>query len=153
MKRLLSFLSGFAILILLAGCSWVKPVEFKSINSFKVEEKPVTSGISIATNVSLYNPNGFKFIINNADIDVFAEGVNLGKLQIPEIVIVNGKEIFSGDFVIEISFAKVLMAGKKVLSNFKSGKLQLQLRGTIDAEFLWMKKNFEVDFNENIDLN
>jgi LEA14-like dessication related protein len=153
MNRLLSFIIAFLILILLAGCSLVKPLEFESVNSFKIEEKSVASGIAIATNVSLYNPNGFKFTINNADIDVIAEGVNLGKLQIPKKVIVNGKDIFSGDFRIELSFAQVVMAGKKVLSKFKSGKLHLQFKGTMDAEFLGFQKKFEVDFNEHIDLN
>ena len=140
------------ILLLITSCSFVKPIEFKNINSFKVGENTETKSITITTNLTLYNPNGFKFAINNAYIDVYAEGVNLGKLQIPNQIVVNAKDEFLGDFKVEISLIKLLLAGKNVLSKFKSGKIKVTLKGTIDADFLWIHKNFSVDYVENIDL-
>ncbi len=132
------------------GCSFVKPLEFKDINSFKVEEQ--NRGVAITTNFTLFNPNGFKFTINKADIDVYAEGVNLGKLQIPEKVVVNSKDEFTGDFRVQISFMKLLLAGKNILAKLKSGKIEITLKGTIDADFLWMHKVFNVNYTKNIEL-
>ncbi len=153
MKSFIIVLIAAFIVVILSGCSFVKSVEFKSINSFKVGENLGSKGVVIATNLTLYNPNGFKFKINSADIDVTTEGINIGKLQIPEEVIINSKEEFSGDFIIEISFTQLLFAGKKVISKFKAGNIEIQLSGSIDADFLWMNKKFDVDHYEKISLN
>lgn len=142
----------FACLISISGCSLIKPLELKSINSFEIGENSAIKGIVVTTNLSLHNPNGFKFTVNSADIDVFADGVNLGKLQGSKNIEVGAKSDFSGDFFIEISFVKLLMSGNNLLSKIKSGKIEMQLKGSIDADILWINKNFKVNHIEIIDL-
>ena len=153
MKNFILILITIFFVGVLSSCSFVKPLEFKSINSFSVEENSGLSGIVIATNLTLYNPNGFKFKINSADIDVIAEGVNLGKLQIPDQVIIGAKDEFSGDYKIQISLTQLLFAGKKVLSKIKTGNIKIQLSGSLDASFLWMSNKFDIDHSEKINLN
>ncbi len=144
------FLLITVLLLTATSCSFVKPLELKDINSFKVKEK--NGGVAVTTNFTLFNPNGFKFTINNADIDIYAEGVKLGKLQIPNKVVVKAKNEFKGDFKVEISFVKLLLAGKNILPKLKSGKIKVTLKGTIDADFLWMHKVFSVNYVKSVAL-
>jgi LEA14-like dessication related protein len=141
-----------AFLLSITGCSLIKPLELKGINSFEIGENSAIKGIVVTTNLSLHNPNGFKFTVNSADIDVFADGVNLGKLQGPTNIEVGAKSDFSGDFYIELSFAKLLLSGRNLLSKIKSGKIELQLKGSIETEILWINKNFKVNHSEVINL-
>ncbi len=136
----------------LMSCVSVKPIDFKGVNSLKIGESASSSGMVVTTNLSLYNPNSFEFHVNNGDIDVYVENVNLGKLKIPNSFHIPSKSDFTGDFYLEISYTKLLLSGKNVLSKIKSGKVQMQLKGTIDAQVLWIDRVFIVDYNEYIDL-
>jgi len=139
---------GFVFLF--SGCSLVVPLELKNVNSFKVAENKSGGGIKITANLTLYNPNKFKLAIKNADIDVITLGVNLGKLQIPNQIIVNKMDSFSGDFHVEISLSKLLFAGQNVLRKLKSGNIEITLKGTIDSQVLWIHKSFNINHNEKI---
>ncbi|MDA3890246.1 MAG: LEA type 2 family protein [Salinivirgaceae bacterium] len=138
------------LIISLSSCSLVKPVEFKGVNSFSIEEKG--GKVYVTTNISLYNPNGFKLTIYSADIDVVVDGVNLGKLEIPDQLIINKKGVFSGNFKVEISIVKLLVAGRNILATLKSDEVKLQLNGIINTDLLWMNKTFKVNFNDKLDL-
>lgn len=131
-----------------SACSIVKPVEFKKVNNFKIEEN--NGKIIIRSNLTLYNPNGFEFVVNNANIDVYAEGVNLGKLQIPDTVQINKKEKFQGDFKVEITLIKLLLAGKSIIPKLKKGQISLEFKGYIEADVLWMHKKFNVNYQEDL---
>ena len=151
MKYFIKFSLLIFTMQLISGCSFIKPLEFESINSLKVEESS-GRGIILVANISLFNPNGVKILINSADIDVYAEGVNLGKLQIPELINIDAKSEFAGNYRVEINFTKLLLAGKNIISKLRSGKIEINLKGTIEAEFLWMHKNFIVNYTEKIDM-
>jgi len=140
------------VMLSITSCSLVKPLEFSRVNSFKIGEKAGTKGIVVTTNLSLFNPNNFKVKINNADIDVYAEGINIGKLKIPQTIEIDKKEEFSGDFYIEISFTKLLLAGNSVINKIKSGKMDVQLKGTIDIDFLCTQRVLKVDYVEKIGM-
>lgn len=140
----------FSIVVLLNSCSIVKPIEFEKVNSFNAAEK---SGKMVFTsNLTLHNPNGFQFIINKADIDVYAEGINLGKLEIPDMISIEKKKDFTGDFTVEISLVKLLMAGKNVLPKLKQGDVLIELKGNVEADVLWMHRDFAVNYKEKISL-
>ena len=139
------------VFTILSGCSIVKPLEFKSINSLSIEDGS-KKGVTLIANITLYNPNGVEIDINSVDIDVYAEGVNLGKLQTPETITVERRCEFTADYKVDINFMKLLLAGQSVLSKLKSGKVEVELRGKIDANFLWMNRNFNVDYNEKINI-
>ena len=126
MKYFIRFGLLLFTILLINGCSFIKPLEFETINSFKVQESS-GRGITVVANLTLYNPNGVKIVIDSADIDVYAEGVNLGKLQIPELIVIDGKSEFTGNYRVEINFTKLLLAGKNVISKLRSGKLEVNL--------------------------
>lgn len=151
MKYFIRFGLLLFTILLINGCSFIKPLEFETINSFKVQESS-GRGITVVANLTLYNPNGVKIVIDSADIDVYAEGVNLGKLQIPELIVIDGKSEFTGNYRVEINFTKLLLAGKNVISKLRSGKIEVNLKGVIEADFLWMHKKFNVNYTEKVNM-
>ncbi len=153
MKKKPGFFLSVQLVIIslgLVSCSLTKPLEFKKVNSFKLEENKTSGGIIITTNLTLYNPNNYSFRINNADIDVLAEGVNLGKLQIPDRIEIDKQDSFTGNFNVQISLTQLLLAGKNVIGKLRSGEFEVQFKGNIDAKVLFFERNMEVDYKEKI---
>lgn len=151
MKYFVKFTLFLTAILITSGCSFIKPLEFETINSVTIEEN-LGRGIILSTNLTLYNPNNVKIIINSADIDIYAEGANLGKLQIPELIEINAKSKFTGNYKVEISFKKLLFAGRNIVSKLRSGKIEINLKGEIEADFLWMHKIFMVNYTEKIKM-
>jgi LEA14-like dessication related protein len=136
-------------IFILNGCSFIKPLELKDINTFSIAENS-TKGVDITANITLYNPNKLKIKVNSADIDFYIEDVNFGKLQVPDTIVVPPKGLFTGEFKVKIKLMKLLLAGKNVLFKIKTGKIKIEAKGTINADVLWMHKEFIVDYSDNI---
>jgi len=140
-----------ASIFIISSCSFIKPLELKDINSFNIKEN-TEKGVDITANIQLYNPNNLKINVKYADIDFYVENVNFGKLQIPDTILIPAKDTFNGEFKVKIKLVKLLLAGKNVLLKIKSGKIKVQLKGTINADVLWMKKEYIVDYTKNINI-
>lgn len=137
-------------MLLFSSCSLNKPLEFKKVNSFKVEQKK--GGARIKGNVTLYNPNSFNYKIQSIDINVYIEGQSVGKLVIPNQISVNKKSNFSGDCYIDVGFAKALILGANLMPKVKDGGVNVQLKGDAQVKFFIFNKSFKIDKTELIKL-
>lgn len=136
--------------LLFNGCTWIKPIEFEKINSLKVEQKKGYTRIK--GNVSLFNPNAFSYEINEVNIDVFIEEQQVGKLIIPNKVIVESKSKFSGDCYIDVGFTKAIVLGATILPKIKEGQFLLQLKGDAKVSFRNVSKTIKLNRTEKIKL-
>lgn len=139
-KAIILFISIF----IFTGCNWIKPLEVKKVNDFKVEDKK-GGGARLVTNITLNNPNSFGYTINSVDIDVYIEQVLVGKLMSPNKLKVDPNHNFTGDFFIDVGFPKLLLLGTTVLPKLKKGAVEVHLTGTANASIWFITKNFNLD--------
>ncbi|MBI9067639.1 MAG: hypothetical protein JEZ09_10130 [Salinivirgaceae bacterium] len=155
MKNYISKFYIFSFLVVfvlgLSSCSLIKPLEFKKVNNFKVDDGK-GGGVRIFTNLTLYNPNAFSYSINSADIDVYIEGTHVGKLIIPNKISIESKADFTGDFYIDVAFPKVLLLGSNVLPKMKKGVFEVHMKGEVSSTFLFFNKNFKLDNKKKVQL-
>lgn len=131
--------------------------EFKEVTLSGVEGVKVTSlsqqGIEALITVKIKNPNKFSFTVYKSEMDVTANGINLGKAYISENVKIkrNSEELYT--FKIKSGFSQMsMMQLPKLLSIAASKTLQLNIKGNLKGGKLFVKRSFPVDVTENVPL-
>ena len=76
------YLSFLLIVISLESCFAFKDLEFKGISNHEIEDISFKNGIKINLGVRLENPNWFAIKAKGGEVNVKANGINLGKFQI-----------------------------------------------------------------------
>ena len=148
------YLLFFSVIITLQSCVVFKELKFKGISSHKIEEVSFKNGVKLNLGVKLENPNWFAIKVRAGEIDVKANGINLGKFAISKAVKIPKKS----DGVIDIAIdAKVKnLLGGGLLSLIKmatsGGKFKIELDGYVKASALGMKKRVKVSTTEYIGL-
>lgn len=148
------YLLFFSVIITLQSCVVFKELKFKGISSHKIEEVSFKNGVKLNLGVKLENPNWFAIKVRGGEIDVKANGINLGKFAISKAVKIPKKS----DGVIDIAIdAKVKnLLGGGLLSLIKmatsGGKFKIELDGYVKASALGMKKRVKVSTTEYIGL-
>jgi LEA14-like dessication related protein len=137
--------------LLFSACSIIKPVEILEISNFKVADDK-SRGISINASLKLFNPNRVNLTLNHSDIDVYAEGIYLGKVLIPEKTIIPGKQSFDVHFSLAISLPNLLTAGRQVINKFKTGAFDLSFKGKLNVSYRSFTKEFIVDSSQTVKL-
>ena len=102
-----SFFRYFSLLLIvisIEGCFMFKDLEFKGIASHKIEEVSLKNGLRLNLGVQLQNPNWFAIKAKGGEINVKANGINLGKFQISRSVNIPKKS----DGIIEIGIESKL---------------------------------------------
>lgn len=140
------------ITIALQSCIY-KDLQFKGISDYKVEEFSLKK-IKIHLDVRLENPNWFGITARGGEVNIKANGVNLGNFALSESVKLKKKS----DGVVGIGIetkVKNLLGGSllSIASLFQSGgKVKLELDGYIKAKALGMRKRVKVSTTEYIGL-
>lgn len=151
-NKVSSLILPLIAVLLFSACSIIKPVEILEINNFKVADDK-SRGLSINATLKLFNPNRVNLTLNHSDIDVYAEGIYLGKVLIPEKTLIPGKQSFDVHFSLAVSLPNLLTAGKQVLAKFKTGSFELSFKGKLNVSYRSFTKEFLIDSKQNVRLN
>lgn len=147
MKKLLIL---FCIVSLISACTINKAPEFKNVDHIEVETQSIDN-IEISGNFNFHNPNDIGCELIKMDIDVFANGVNIGKANesgisnidsnddfyIPAKINVSPKQIFGGNVAGLIGGA---------LSAIFKKEIDVEFKGTVTLKKLGM--SFEIPIHE-----
>tara|TARA_Y100000766_G_scaffold284184_1_gene301851 strand:- start:380 stop:844 length:465 start_codon:yes stop_codon:yes gene_type:complete len=142
------------IVISFESCLIFKDLEFKGISNYKIEEISFKNGLKLNLGVQLQNPNWFTIKAKGGEINVKANGINLGKFQIAKSVNIPKKS----DGIIEIGIESKLknLFGGGLLSLVsiatKGGRLKIELEGYVHASALGLSKRVKVSTIEYIGL-
>jgi LEA14-like dessication related protein len=154
MTNFFRYFSLLLIVISLEGCFIFKELEFKGISSHKIEEISLKKGLKLSLGIQLQNPNWFAIKAKGGEINVKANGINLGKFQITRPVSIPKKS----DGIIEIEIESKLknLFGGGLLSLVsmatRGGKLKIELEGYVHASALGLSKRVKVSTIEYIGL-
>lgn len=153
MHNILRYSVLFAIVISLQGCVAFKDLKFKGIANHKVEEFSM-KGIKLNLGVRLENPNWFAIKAKGGEINVKANGINLGKFNISKPVKIPKKSDGVVNIGIEAKIKNMLGAGLLSIYSIvqKGGKLKVELDGYVHAGALGVSKKVKVSTTEYIGL-
>ncbi len=136
--------------ILLSSCG-IKSVELKSINDIDYQHTK-KNGNTVIANITLFNPNGVKFTIQDIDIDVYIGETYLGKMEAPDTLIVDKKSEFTTDFSIHLKKKNLLLAGASFLGYLGKGKMEINLKGNMHVKYLYFNKDIHIEHSELVKL-
>lgn len=152
MKHFLKYCSLLFIVISFQSCIY-KDLQFKGISSYKVEEFSMKR-IKIHLDIKLQNPNWYAITARGGELNIKANGVNLGSFSLSEPVKIDKKS----DGVVGVGIetkVKKLLGGSllSIASLFQAGgKVKLEVSGYIKAKALGVKKRVKVSTTEYIGL-
>lgn len=110
--------------------------------------------VEIMLEVEVENPNSFKVKLIDADIDVFLNEKDMGKLKLGDTVILPKKSK-------SVQKLKILADAEKIQKNILSNALSflfaksadLKAQGTVKGKALGIGKKVDINFERKIDMD
>ena len=130
-------------LLFLASCSNIKNPEFRKVEQFRVKNVGLQE-VTVAFNVSFFNPNNFGVTVKDAVADIYMDSVFLGKFSQDSLIYVNRKADFSIPLSGKISLGTAL---KLDLRNIGERKVFIKADGTarVGKAGIFANKDFDYE--------
>ena len=154
MTTFFRYFTFLVIVISLESCLAFKDLEFKGISSHKIEEMSFKNGIKLNLGIKLENPNWFAIKAKGGEVNVKANGINLGKFKISKSVKIPKKSDGVVEIGIESKIKNLLGGGLLSIVSIAStgGKLKIDIDGYVHASALGVSKKIKVSTTEYIGL-
>jgi LEA14-like dessication related protein len=149
-KLALIMLSGFVSFLI--SCLPYNEVELISVDNVEVK-KFTMSGIRAEVTVKVSNPNNYKISIIDSDLDIYLNGIMMGKATIKETIVLEKKSKDSHRFTIDTNYTGASAGGlSAIMTLITSSSVNLGLKGTIKAKAKFIRKKVDVEFNERVSI-
>ena len=122
----------------------IKDVKTANISGEKVE---------LAFNLEIDNPNGFKIVLNQYDMDVMLNDKGLGKTSSSEKIVIKRKSKASHPFKLSASYKDFIgatVSGLGALLNKEP--VTFKVKGAIKGRIWWFKKTIPIETTQKIKL-
>ncbi len=145
-------LSILLCVCLLSSCISYKPVMITAIKDVKTAN---ISGekVELAFNLEIDNPNGFKIVLKQYDMDVMLNDKGLGKASSIEKIVIKRKSKETHPFKLSASYKDFMSAtvtGLGALLNKEP--VTFKVKGAISGRIWWFKKNIPIETTQKIKL-
>lgn len=141
-----------ACLLGFSSCRNFKEVECTGVEGFKLNRLD-TKGIDGDIVLKLKNPNSFGFSLYKSEFDVTYSGVYLGKARLAKKVRIRAREESVYAFNLTSEFKDIKVTDVMKLLTGGSFRNQVDVRGTLNAGTLFIRKGFPIQISEKIRLN
>ena len=145
------FLSTVILICALSSCKVYPPV-YKRIENFGVY-KLDRDGFKVSGEIVFFNPNKYKFHLNEMLMNVSIEGKHIATAGQLQQVLINKNSEFSVplDLIIkpDMTFDDIL---RSVINIFKTKQVDMTIEGTVVVHALGIKIPITVRENEKVDL-
>lgn len=122
-------LLGFILAYTLSSCSKPQPPQYVGYDNFRLEKASINNSV-LATDVKLYNPNGYNLQLKSADIDVYFNDKFLGRSTLDSLITLTGKDTTKFPLRMIASAKDILANGAKLLMN---PEVKIRLTGNAKA--------------------
>jgi LEA14-like dessication related protein len=109
-------IAGLVFLYTLSSCSKPKPPQYAGFENFRIEKASVSNTI-LATDVKLYNPNGYNLQLKSADVQVYLNDKYLGRSILDSLINLPSKDTATFPVRMQASAKDILSNGAKLLLN------------------------------------
>lgn len=150
-KYIKNTLGILLIIILLSSCSMYKSIHIGDVN--KVDFKGMLENkISLELKVPVINPNKYKIIVKNMDLDVTINGKYIGKMKNAAPIIIPPKSDEIQDFPVDIHVRNVLASMSVLYKLRNASSVEMQIEGTIKVKALMRSKVIKVSEKQMISM-
>lgn len=112
----IKFLTGLAFVLAVAGCSKPQPPKYVGYENFRLEKATFSQAV-LASNIKLYNPNGYNLELKSADLDVYFNDKFLGHSALDSLITLPAKDTTSFPLRMTASPKDILSNSAKLLLN------------------------------------
>src|SRR6476620_2103232 len=112
----IKIIAGLVLLYTLSSCSKPKPPQYAGFKNFRIEKASVSNTI-LATDVKLYNPNGYTLQLKSADVQVYLNDKYLGRSVLDSLINLPSKDTATFPIRMQASAKDILSNGAKLLLN------------------------------------
>lgn len=108
-----------AILVMLytlSSCSKPQPPQYAGYENFRLEKASLSNSI-LATDVKLYNPNGYNLQLKSAALDVYFNDKFLGRSTLDSLITLPAKDTATFPLRLQASAKDILSNSAKLLLN------------------------------------
>ena len=140
-------------MILLAGCMSYSDVELVGVQGAQVTRLDA-SGIAATVTVQVHNPNDYKISVMDPDMDLYVNGVALGKATLDSTIVLARNS--TGTYSIPLH--ATLNNGQTnllplLMTAALGGSVKLGVKGTVVGKAgLFLRKRFPFEVEQEIDL-
>lgn len=135
-----------------AGCVSYQDVAFVSFDKLTVKNISFT-GVDLAITVTIENPNEYKIKIIDADIDFEIAGKPVGKIIIPDKLVLNRNSKKQQTFVVATGVTKLSKSlGPTIMALLGNKKVKVKAVGSFKARAFAVGKKFLVNFEDEISM-
>jgi LEA14-like dessication related protein len=146
--RLLLFIAT----CLLSSCISYKPVMITGIKDVKTANISGES-VELAFNLEIDNPNGFRIVLKQYDMDVMLNDKGLGKASSSEKIVIKRKSKETHPFKLSASYKDFIgatVSGLGALLNKEP--VTFKVKGAIKGRIWWFKKSIPIETTQKIKL-
>jgi LEA14-like dessication related protein len=145
-----SFLSIILISFFIFSCRNFKETTITGVDQFFIN-KINTEGIDANLNLKIKNTNNFGFSIYPSEFDIVYNGMHLGKAKLNKRVHIDGnaERVYSFNLKSNLSGLNIF----DILQLLNAGnKGKIEIKGDLKAGKLFLKKKFDVNYTDKIEL-
>jgi LEA14-like dessication related protein len=128
MNRIL-FLAALVTLFVFSSCSKPQPPQYVGYENFRLEKASLSNSI-LATDVKLYNPNGYNLQLKSAALDVYFNDKFLGHSTLDSLIILPAKDTAMFPLRLQASAKDILSNSARLLLN---PEIKIRISGNAKA--------------------
>lgn len=114
--NMIKLFAAIVLLYTLSSCSKPQPPQYAGFDNFRIEKASVSNTI-LATDVKLYNPNGYTLQLKSADLEVYFNDKYLGRSTLDSLINLPSKDTTTFPLRMQASAKDILSGGAKLLMN------------------------------------
>jgi len=114
--RIYKLLAGLVLLYTLSSCSKPQPPQYAGFENFRIEKASISNSI-LATDVKLYNPNGYNLQLKSADLEVYMNDKYFGRSVLDSLITLPSKDTAIFPLRMQASAKDILSNGAKLFMN------------------------------------
>jgi LEA14-like dessication related protein len=100
--------------------------------------------------LKIKNPNAYKVVLTDSDVDLYFEGNHLGKVQLVENMVVPKKSLSTQIMKVEVEYNNMeTLMGNFFTLLFKENFL-LEAKGQVTGKALFVSKKVAIDFKDTL---
>ncbi len=149
-------LKNFYVIIILIFISVINASCYKNITVGKIEgvkiNKISQQGVSLEIAVPIKNPNFYKIKIKKADLKIFLNDFELGKIKKVYSFVIPKKSNQVHKLKVDIEVSNFMTGLFALMSSLSKRKIKIKINGKIKAKASIFSKSIKVDEESNVKL-
>ena len=139
----------FAALLSLSSCKIYQDVDVIEVENVIFNEFD-NEGAEAEVWLKIKNPNAYKVVLTDSDVDLYFEGNHLGKVQLVENMVVPKKSLSTQIMKVEVEYNNMeTLMGNIFTLLFKENFL-LEAKGQETGKALFVSKKVAIDFKDTL---